>query len=97
MAQEGRAGSKWRRVRKMAWDRDRHARAVCHICGERIDYSIPASSAPLSWEPDHIIPFTKAPELELDLNNIAASHMRCNRQRGSGSGDMALGQRTRIW
>lgn len=97
MAESGRAGSKWRRVRRMAWDRDRRARAVCHICHEPIDYSIPASSAPLSWEPDHLQPFAKAPELELDLANIAPSHMRCNRQRGSGANDMALGQRSRIW
>ena len=89
--------SRWPKVRRMAWDRDRKARAVCHICGERIDYSLQPSSAPLAWEPDHLIPFAKNPELELDLNNIAASHTRCNRQRGTGAGDMALGQRTRIW
>ena len=89
--------TRWPYVRKMAWDRDRKTRAPCHICGERIDYSIPASSAPLSWEPDHIMPWSKAPELELDLNNIAPSHMRCNRQRGAGQNDSNLGQRSRIW
>lgn len=88
---------RWPQVRKMAWDRDRKARAVCHICGERIDYSIPPSSAPLSWEPDHIVPYGRAPELELDLNNIAASHMRCNRQRGNGYHDGDIGKRSRIW
>ena len=51
MAQEYRSGSKWRRIRRLAWDRDRKARAVCHICGERINYSLEPSSAPLSWEP----------------------------------------------
>ena len=86
--------SRWQKVRRMAWDRDRRARAVCHICGERIDYSLPASSAPLSWEPDHIVPYVKAPEL--DLNNIAASHMRCNRQRGDGKAS-DVGRRSRIW
>jgi len=89
--------SRWPKIRKLAWDRDRKNRAVCHICGEKIDYSLEPSSAPLSWEPDHIVPFTKAPELELDLSNIAASHMRCNRQRGTGSQDGAIGQRSRIW
>lgn len=88
---------RWEKTRRLAWDRDRHARAVCHICGQPIDYSIPASSAPMSWEPDHLMPFSKAPELELDLNNIAPSHMRCNRQRGNGFNDGALGQRSRIW
>lgn len=88
--------SRWQKVRRLAWDRDRKARAVCHICGERIDYSIPASSAPLAWEPDHIVPFSRAPELELDLNNIAPSHTRCNRQRGNGS-NSDVGRRSRIW
>ena len=89
--------SRWPYVRKQAWNRDRKIKAVCHICGEPIDYTIPASSAPLSWEPDHLRPVKNAPELELDLNNIAPSHMRCNRQRGTGSNDMALGKRSRIW
>ncbi len=89
--------SRWVYIRRLAWDRDRRARAVCHICGERIDYSIAPSTAPLSYEPDHIQPVCKAPELELDLNNIAAAHMRCNRQRGSGRNDGTIGQRSRIW
>ena len=89
--------SKWERIRKLAWDRDRHSRAVCHICGEPIDYSLKPSSAPLAYEPDHIVPYAINPDLELDLNNIAASHMRCNRQRGKGTGDMALGRKSRIW
>ena len=88
--------SRWPYVRRLAWDRDRKSRAVCHICGERIDYSIPASSAPWSWEPDHLVPWSRAPELELDLNNIAAAHMRCNRQRGNGT-NSDVGKRSRIW
>lgn len=89
--------NRWPYIRKLAWNRDRKNRAPCHICGERIDYSLQPSSAPLAWEPDHLQPFSRAPELELDLNNIAAAHMRCNRQRGDGSGEIALGQRSRIW
>ena len=81
----------------MAWDRDRKARAVCHICGERIDYTLTPSSVPLSWEPDHLIPVSKDPTRELDLTNVAPSHMRCNRQRGNGYNDGQLGQRSRIW
>jgi len=88
--------TRWAYVRKQAWNRDRKARAVCHICGGKIDYSIPASSAPLSWEPDHLMPVSLAPELELDLNNVAASHMKCNRQRGNGTNN-DIGLRSRIW
>lgn len=89
--------SRWKKVRRLAWDRDRRARSVCHICGERIDYTLTPSSAPLSWEPDHLIPVSKDPTRELDLNNVAPSHMRCNRQRGAGANDGQLGQRSRIW
>lgn len=90
--------SRWPHVRKLAWDRDRKARAPCHICGQPIDYFLEPSSAPDSWEPDHLIPVARAPELELDLSNIAASHMRCNRVRGDGiNGENELGRRSRIW
>ena len=90
--------SRWKYIRKMAWDRDRKARAVCHICGQPIDYSLPPSSGPEAWEPDHVIPVSKRPDLELDLNNILASHTRCNRSRGDGTnGENALGMRSRIW
>lgn len=88
--------SRWPYVRRQAWDRDRHLRAPCHICGERIDYSLKPSSAPNSWEPDHIIPFAQAPELELDLANIAPAHKRCNRERGDGKNN-DLGMQSRIW
>ena len=94
---KSRTTTAWRRVRRMAWDRDRRNRAPCHICGERIDYSLAPSSAPLAWEPDHLLSFAKHPELELDLANIAPSHMRCNRQRGSGDGVNDIGMRSRIW
>lgn len=88
---------RWGYIRRLAWDRDRKARAVCHICGQKINYAIPASSAAYSWEPDHIIPVSKDPSRELDLNNIAAAHMVCNRRRGSGAASSDIGMRSRIW
>jgi 5-methylcytosine-specific restriction endonuclease McrA len=90
--------SGWPRVRLMAWDPDRKAQAVCHICGQPIDYNLQPSSGADAWEPDHVIPVIKAPELELDLNNIKASHARCNRARGAGNNPSGeLGMRSRIW
>ena len=90
--------NRWPFVRKQAWDRDRKARAVCHICGEPIDYFVAPSSTPDSYEPDHLIPVHMRPDLELDLNNIKASHRRCNRQRGDGTnGTNVIGQRSRVW
>lgn len=93
----GRA-SRWPYIRKLAWDRDRKARAACHICGQPIDYTVRPSSEPGSWEPDHVLPVAEHPELELDLNNIRASHMRCNRARGThGFAEMDIGMQSRIW
>jgi len=88
--------SKFKYIRKLAWERDRKAKAVCHICGQPIDYTLPPSVYPDSWEPDHIIPFSKRPDLELDLNNIAPSHRRCNRGR-CDTDIVGLGQQSRVW
>ena len=90
--------ARWPYVRRMAWDRDRKAKNVCHICGQSIDYFLEPSSCDEAWEPDHIIPVARAPELELDLGNIKASHRRCNRARGDGTnGENAIGMQSRIW
>ena len=90
--------SGWKRIRKLAWNRDRKTRGVCHICGQPIDYTLRPSSGPNAWEPDHVIPVSKRPDLELDLGNILPSHARCNRARGDGTnGENELGMRSRIW
>lgn len=88
--------SRWRYIRKLAWERDRKAKAVCHICMQPIDYSLLPSSCEEAYEPDHIIPFSKRPDLELDLQNIAASHRRCNRARCT-TNIVGLGPQSRIW
>ena len=91
--------SRWKYIKQIAWGRDRSAHAPCHICGQPIDYSLAPSSCPDAYEPDHVIPVKKDKTLELDLNNILASHRRCNRARGDGSRNMenTLGMRSCIW
>ena len=89
---------RWKYIRRMAWDRDRKNKTPCHICGQPIDYTLRPSSCAIAWEPDHLIPVSKAPELELDLKNIAPSHTACNRARGDGTnGENNLGMKSRIW
>lgn len=88
--------SAWGYIRKLAWERDRKNKAVCHICMQPIDYTLPPSSTEDAWEPDHIIPFSKRPDLELDLTNVAASHRHCNRARCSDD-IVNLGPQSRIW
>ena len=90
--------ARWKYIRRLAWDRDRKARAVCHICNQPIDYTLEPASSPFAWEPDHVIPVSKRPDLELDLNNVRAAHQRCNRARGDGDlKGWDLGQQSRVW
>lgn len=88
--------SGWAYIRKLAWERDRKNKSVCGICGQPIDYSLAPSSSEEAWEADHIIPFSKDPSKELDLNNVRASHRRCNRSR-CASDTIDLGPQSRIW
>lgn len=97
-AQRMRRSSRWEQVRRLAWERDYKAKAPCHICGQPINYSVAPSSQPDAYEPDHVIPVSKRPDLELDLLNVAASHARCNRSRGDGTnGENVLGRQSRVW
>lgn len=96
MANKVRRSSRFGQIRKIAWDRDRKNGAVCHICNQPINYSLQPSSCETAWEPDHIIPFITRPDLELDLDNIAASHRRCNRARCSKE-IICIGRQSRIW
>ena len=90
--------SRWKYIRRLAWDRDRKARAVCHICGQPIDYSVKPSSTPYSWEPDHVLPVSRYPDSELDLKNVKASHMQCNRARGDDAyHTLDIGMQSRVW
>lgn len=89
---------RWPYIRRMAYDRDKKNRSVCHICGQPIDYFLQPSSCDEAYEPDHIVPVSIRSELELDLSNIKASHRRCNRARGNGTnGDNTIGMQSRVW
>ena len=66
------------------------------LSGQPIDYSLQPSSTEDAYEPDHIISFSKDPSKELDLNNIQATHRRCNRAKNNGT-IVGLGKQSRIW
>lgn len=97
-----RRGARWLRIRTLAFERDRAANAGCWICelegrDPTIDYSLPISSSPRSYEADHYIPVDDRPDLEYDLGNLRASHKSCNRSRGKRAGTKALGEPSRDW
>ncbi len=77
----GRSGSRWKAVRKAAFERDRDANAPCWICGRPINYAAP-STDPDGWQPDHVLTVHDFPQYALDITNVKPSHARCNNQRG---------------
>lgn len=70
----------------------------CHLCGQPIDYSLPAGD-PMSFELDHVVPLARGGD-PYDYGNAAASHRICNQRKGCRMpGDAAALpiNRTRIW
>lgn len=60
----------------------------CYLCGEPIDYSLPAG-LPGSPEMDDLIPVSKGGD-PLDVNNLKATHKACNISRGNMPVDIIL-------
>ena len=92
-----RSTPQWQRLRVECFKRDKARQAPCHICGQAIDYALKPSSTPDSYEPDHLRPVDRYPELALLPENVGPSHMKCNRARGKKAGIDAMGNRTRDW
>ena len=53
----------------------------CHICGQPIDYSLPARD-PMSFEVDEIVPVSLGGS-PYDRSNVAPAHRICNQRRGN--------------
>ena len=53
----------------------------CHICGQPIDYSLPAGN-PMSFEVDEIVPVSRGGS-PIDMGNVAPAHRICNERRGN--------------
>lgn len=67
--------------RRQAVARLRARRDPCHICGQPIDYDLPAGD-PMSFEADDLIPVSLGGN-PIDPANLAASHRICNQRRGN--------------
>lgn len=68
--------------------------AVCHLCGQGIDYEPNSIDA---FELDHFYPVSTHPELYLDLGNFRPSHSSCNRSRGDRDVTPVLGIPSEDW
>lgn len=56
----------------------RKTNAACHICGEPIDYTLPATE-PRSFVIDHVVPLAKGGADV--LTNVRAAHKDCNNKK----------------
>lgn len=94
--------SQWPKVARMCKERDEKSQAKCWICGGTIDYNAsnnPSNSrySPDAYEPDHVLSVAEYPELELDMDNIKASHSSCNRSRRDKSLKKQVFKSSRDW
>ena len=93
-----RSTPQWQRLRIECYRRDKARDAPCAICGQRhIDYAARPSSTPDSYEPDHIRPVERYPELALLPENVQPAARRCNRAKGKRAGVDVMGNRSRDW
>lgn len=56
----------------------------CHICGQPIDYSLPAGD-PMSYELDELLPVSLGGS-PIDPANVAPAHRACNQMKGNKIG-----------
>lgn len=87
----------WRKLRMRCYRRDKARNAECWIGHHPIDYSVPPSSTPDSYEPDHYLDVKRHPELALLPENIRPACKMHNRQRKDKAGVNELGERSRQW
>lgn len=55
----------------------------CALCGQPIDYSLPAGD-PMSYELDEIVPVSKGGS-PYDPANVQPAHRICNQRKGDGT------------
>ena len=56
----------------------------CALCGQPIDYSLPAGD-PMSYELDEIVPVSRGGS-PYDPGNVQPAHRLCNQRKGNGTG-----------
>lgn len=71
----------------------------CALCGQAIDYSLPAGD-PMSYELDEIIPVSRGGD-PFDIDNVQPSHRICNQRKGNRmSSDLSPAEplvHSRVW
>lgn len=65
---------------------------VCFRCEQPIDPDVEHPD-PMSWSLEHIKPVDQFPELMLDIDNAAGSHLTCNSRAGRAMQDRKTSRR----
>ena len=71
--------------------------ANCWLCGQRIDYTVPAHTTSDSHNLDHYHPVSEHPELQHDRTNFRHACMTCNTSRGKRAPSPGLGEAAPDW
>lgn len=78
------AGRGDRRFKELAKRLRRERPAVCHLCTDRIDLTLPATHR-MSWTLDHISPLDEGKFDPWDESNLAPAHRSCNSRKGNSN------------
>lgn len=71
--------------------------AVCHLCGQPIDYNADPAKSDDAFNLDHFFPVSLRPDLAEDPANFRPSHRGCNDDRGNDMVQPTLGIPSRVW
>lgn len=95
-AMSDRGGKRFQGLRTKYRAACERASAVCHLCGQGIDYTIPPGEGD-AFEVDHFYPVSTHPHLYEDVGNFRPSHKTCNANRGSKDVVPTLGPPSENW
>lgn len=68
----------------------------CYLCGQPIDYEAKHTD-PESFSVDHILPLHTHPHLAETYSNLAPTHLRCNKSKGTSKPKPGLGNHKQQW
>lgn len=104
VAARGTTSSRRYRKLKATFKADCQARgAVCWLCGQAIDYTIPHRDPDTgvfnadAFELDHMHPRSTHPDLAEDPANFRPAHRACNGKRGNKMPKQSIGRLSRQW
>ena len=88
--------AEYRKLRAVARRGWMEADAVCHLCHQSIDYSLPKDD-PEHFQLDHIKSRKRFPHLEFVPSNWAPAHASCNKRKSDNDAGAGVGVTSEAW